>query len=76
MAIRVIDFLEAIHVKHDKRDRQASAFGSTQFKIESFLQKSAIVQAGKRIPERLMAEYLPQAYIGERQSDLLRDGMD
>ena len=43
MTVGVVDFLEPVHIKHHEPDGPTAAYGPPQFKVEGFVEESAIV---------------------------------
>jgi hypothetical protein len=58
MPMRVIDFLEMIHINHQKTQWTAITLGTHKLTIQSIIQVSAVVQPGQTIAKGLLSKFL------------------
>ena len=47
MAVLVVDFLEAVKIESDQAEGMSVAAGAVEFFVKSFVEKTAIVEAGQ-----------------------------
>src|SRR5256885_6670700 len=74
MAISVVEFLEVVEIEHEDAERLFGADSAADFAFQHFSQIAAVVEAGKRVFDGLVAQGFAQADVGYGESDLAGEG--
>src|SRR5688500_16008122 len=58
MAMRIVNILEAIHIKQDERQRVLMTCRAHKLAVQRFLEVTMVVQVGQSIPEGKAPKFL------------------